>query len=126
MRKTIAIALGLTYAAAFAFAVNAQQRAGDGPHQRREHARSAGGLPRVDVFQQRPRDDLRRGRRLGERAAAVRKRLRESSSHRRFMQTGTWPDRTIFVLEQRGSATERLNRQGWTISNRRWRGSKLK
>ena len=36
------------------------------------------------------------------------------SSYRAFMKTGTWPDRTMFVLEIRGSATEgSINRSGF-------------
>jgi hypothetical protein len=35
------------------------------------------------------------------------------SSYRTFMKTGAWPDRTMFVLEIRGSATEgSINRAG--------------
>jgi hypothetical protein len=35
------------------------------------------------------------------------------SSYRAFMKTGTWPDRTMFVLEIRGSASEgSINRSG--------------
>jgi len=35
------------------------------------------------------------------------------SSYRAFMKTGAWPDRTMFVLEIRGSATEgSINRSG--------------
>ena len=35
------------------------------------------------------------------------------SSYRAFMQTGTWPDRTIFVLEARGSSGEAsINKAG--------------
>ena len=35
------------------------------------------------------------------------------SSYRSFMKTGAWPDRTLFVLEIRGSATEgSINRTG--------------
>ena len=35
------------------------------------------------------------------------------SSYRQFMETGTWPDRTIFVLEFRQAATEdSINRAG--------------
>ena len=36
------------------------------------------------------------------------------SSYRAFMKTGAWPDRTMFVLEIRGSATEgSINRSGF-------------
>jgi len=36
------------------------------------------------------------------------------SSYRAFMNTGAWPDRTMFVLEIRGSATEgSINRSGF-------------
>ena len=35
------------------------------------------------------------------------------SAYRRFMQSGAWPDKTIFILEIRSSATERsINRGG--------------
>ena len=35
------------------------------------------------------------------------------SAYRSFLQTGTWPDKTMFVLELRGSASEgSINKQG--------------
>src|SRR6476620_9557335 len=35
------------------------------------------------------------------------------SAYRAFLQTGTWPEKTMFVLELRGSASEAsINRQG--------------
>ena len=107
MRKTIVIALGLTYAAAFAFAVNAQQRAGDGPQ-----FNGASMLVRPADY----REWMFLSSGLGMTYAAGAGTANapqlfgnvyvNPSSYRRFMQTGTWPDRTIFVLEQRGSATE--------------------
>jgi cytochrome P460 len=103
----IAIALGVLYAAAFSFAVNAQQRADDGPRFKegttlirpadyREWVFLSSGVGMTYAANGAPAN-----------APQVFDNVYVNpSSYRAFMQTGGWPDRTIFVLEQRASATE--------------------
>ena len=106
MKKTIVIALGLVYAAAFSFAVNAQQRADDGPQLKDGNVLVRPADYREWMF-------LSSGIGMTYAAGALANAPQtfgnvyvNPSSYRRFMQTGQWPDRTIFVLEQRASATE--------------------
>ena len=104
--RTLVIILSLVYAAALALSVSAQQPPRDGPRYRdgtslmrptdyrewtflgsglgltyeNETARAADAPPFTNVFV-------------------------NPSSYRTFMQTGTWPNETIFVLESRRSQT---------------------
>src|SRR5437870_3343229 len=106
MKKTIVIALGLVYAAVFSFAISAQQRADDGP-------RFKDGNMLVRPADYREWMFLSSGIGMTYAAGTPANAPQNfgnvyvnPSSYRRFMQTGQWPDRTIFVLEQRASATE--------------------
>ena len=97
------VVLGVACCLAFALAVHAQQAAGDGP-------RYTNGTNLVRPTDYREWTFLSSG--LGmtyePRAGAqgFTNVFVNPSSYRSFMQTGKWPDRTIFVLEGRNSRTE--------------------
>jgi hypothetical protein len=105
MKKT-AIALAFAYAAAFSFAVFAQQRADDGPQF------TGNMLMRPANYREWVFLSSGMGMTYTAPGAAANPAPQfgnvyvNPSSYRAFMQTGGWPDRTIFVLEQRASATE--------------------
>src|SRR5207237_10000778 len=100
MKKT-AIALALAYAAAFSFAVPAQQRADDGPQltgnmlmrpaNYREWVFLSSGLGMSYAAP---------GGAAANPAPQFGNVYVNPSSYRAFMQSGRWPDRTIFILEQ--------------------------
>lgn len=109
MKKTITAGLVATYVLAAAWALQAQQPAGDGPrYQNGNH------LVRPADYREWP--FLGSGLGLtydaepGPGAQGMRPQnfsnvFVNPSSYRHFMQTGTWKDGTVFVLEFRASAT---------------------
>src|SRR5438105_14635830 len=112
MKKT-AIALALAYAAAFSFAVPAQQRADDGPQltgnmlmrpaNYREWVFLSSGLGMTYAA---PGGAANRAPQVGNVDV-------KPSSYRAFMQRARWPDRSIVMHERRASATEgRIDRSG--------------
>jgi hypothetical protein len=108
MKKSIAILIGLSYLCAFAVAAHGQQNATDGPRYKdrltlirpanyREWIFLSAGVGMTYV---QPSGGAQAG------PMAFGNVFVNPSSYRRFLQTGRWPDQTIFVLETRGSATE--------------------
>jgi hypothetical protein len=119
--KSAAVFLGLAYGIALSLAVHAQQQApGDGP-------RYTNGTNLVRPAEYREWIFLSSGLDMaynpppGATPASGSRPERHTftnvfvnpSSYRSFMQTGKWPDRTIFVLEARGSDSEAsINKAG--------------
>jgi hypothetical protein len=104
--KNATVVLGLAYGIAFSLAVRAQQAPDDGP-------RYMNGTNLVRPTDYREWTFL--GSSLGmtytpptgsQSAPVFGNVFVNPSSYRSFMQTGKWPDRTIFVLEPRKSSTE--------------------
>jgi Cytochrome P460 len=115
MKKAIVV-LGLTYAIAFSLAVRAQQVRDDGP-------RYTNGTNLVRPTDYRDWSFLGSG--LGmtydESSAGAQSSAPQlfsnvfvnPSSYRSFMETGKWPDKTVFVLEFRNSGSEAsINKAG--------------
>ncbi len=112
MTRRTSAALGLAFAASVAGAVSAQQ--GDGP----QYAAKSNTLLRPADY----REWVFLGSSLGLNYPASGAAPGEAmfnnvfvnpSSYRSYLQTGKWPDRTIFVLEFRGVGKEVVaNRQG--------------
>ncbi len=110
--KTV-VAVGLAYAIALTMTAGAQQDGGDGP-------RYTGGTNLVRPTDYREWIFLGSG--LGmtyaepsgsQSAPLFTSVFVNPSSYRSFMQTGKWPDRTIFVLEIRNSSGEAsINKSG--------------
>jgi hypothetical protein len=108
LKKMTGIVFALAYAWTLSLAVHGQQNAGDGP-------RYTNGLTLVRPTDYREWVFLSAGVGMtyvqpagGAQAGpqAFGNVFVNPSSYRRFMQTGRWPDQTIFVLETRASATE--------------------
>jgi Cytochrome P460 len=107
------LALGLAYAIAMTMAVGAQETAGDGPRYT-----NGTNLVRPTDY----REWIFLGSGLGmtydspsasQSAPQFTTVFVNPSSYRSFMQTGKWPDRTIFVLEIRNSSGEgSINKSG--------------
>ncbi len=115
-RRTSVALLGAALAASWAYALSAQTPAGagDGP----KYVGATNNLVRPDNY----REWVFLGSSLGLNYPApgaapgpdqFENVFVNPSSYRAFMQTGKWPDRTIWVLEFRGVGTEAVaNRQG--------------
>jgi hypothetical protein len=114
--KKVAVALGLaclTFGISFSLAARAQQASADGP-------RYTNGTTLVRPTDYREWTFLGSG--LGmtyepvtnaQSAPRFTNVFVNPSSYRSFMQTGKWPDRTIFVLEGRNSSSEAsINKSG--------------
>ena len=109
MRRRLTIALGVIYAAAvYGAAVHAQRAAADGPTYRN-------GMQLVRPADYREWNFLSSGIGMTYAAAGAPAAgapqffgnvFVNPSSYRSFLQTGRWPDQTIFILETRASATE--------------------
>jgi hypothetical protein len=108
MRRTLTFVLGAVYIAIVALTVSAQQpNDGDGP-------RYQNGTQLVRPPNYREWRFLSSGvgmtyaalGALSMNAPSFGNVFVNPSSYRSFMQTGRWPDRTIFVLETRSSSTE--------------------
>jgi len=105
MKKTLALILGLTYAGVFSLAVSGQE-SGDGPRFR--------GTTLIRPANYREWSFLSSGMGMTYSDAGAQLGAPQTfgnvfvnpSSYRSFMQTGRWPDQTIFILETRTSATE--------------------
>jgi len=105
MKKTV-LALALAYLSAFSFAVLAQQRADDGPQltgnmlmrpaNYREWVFLSSGIGMTYA----PGGTPANAPQLFDNVYV------NPSAYRAFLDSGRWPDRTIFILEQRASATE--------------------
>jgi hypothetical protein len=116
--KRLAVVLGLAYGIAFSLAARAQQAPGDGP-------RYANGTNLVRPTDYREWTFLSSGlgmtyepSRGSQSAPPFGNVFVNPSSYRSFMQTGTWPDGTIFVLEIRASATEGSINKGGRFQTR--------
>lgn len=113
--KKAAAGLGLAYAIAFSLAVRAQQAPGDGPRYRN-------GTNLVRPTDYREWTFLSSGLGMTYETPAGGAQSAppgfgnvfvNPASYRNFMQTGKWPDGTIFVLEIRASANEAsINKAG--------------
>lgn len=110
-RKTSAALVGLAFALSLGYAVSAQQ--GDGPR----YASGTNNLLRPGDY----REWIFIGSSLGldyraptpGQAPGFGNVFVNPSSYRSFMQTGKWPDKTIFVLEFRASGKETIaDREG--------------
>ncbi len=105
--KKLAVVLGLAYGLAFSLAVGAQQAPGDGP-------RYTNGTNLVRPADYREWPFLSSGLGMTYQPSARSESAPPSftnvfvnpSAYRSFMQTGTWPDKTILVLEIRRSDSE--------------------
>jgi hypothetical protein len=118
--KSAAVLLGLAYGVAFSLGVRAQQAPADGPRyvngtslvrpaDYREWIFLSAGL---DMAYNPPPGSSPSSGSLPERHTFTNVFV-NPSSYRSFMQTGKWPDRTIFVLEARGSDSEAsINKAG--------------
>jgi len=111
MRKTSAAVLGVAFALSVAYAVSAQQN--DGP----QYAPGTNNLLRPANY----REWIFVGSSLGldyrapapGQAPGFGNVFVNPSSYRAFMQSGKWPDKTIFVLEFRASGKETIaDREG--------------
>jgi cytochrome P460 len=118
--KSAAVVIGLAYGVSFSVGVRAQQAPGDGPRyvngtnlvrpaDYREWIFLGAGLDMA--YNPPPSSDPSSSPRP-ERHTFTNVFV-NPSSYRSFMQTGKWPDRTIFVLEARDSGSEAsINRAG--------------
>jgi len=110
--KKIAVLLALSYVIAFSLATRAQQSQGDGPRY--------SGTALVRPTDYREWIFLSSGLGMTYEPPSANPRpptfgnvFVNPSSYRSFMQTGKWPDRTIFVLEFRNSDSEAsINKSG--------------
>jgi hypothetical protein len=109
--RRIAVFLTIVYAAALVAALRAQQPASDGP-------RYANGTNLMRPADYREWIYLSSGMGMTYKDGAAGSTTFSNafvnpSSYRAFMQTGQWPDKTIFVLEFRNSDSEKfINRSG--------------
>jgi hypothetical protein len=107
MRNTIALAFGVIYVVVFALTAAGQSPTGDGP-------RYQNGTMLVRPTNYREWTFLSSGvgmtyatlGNLSLNAPSFGNVFVNPSSYRSFLQTGRWPDHTIFVLETRASSTE--------------------
>jgi cytochrome P460 len=106
MKRAITGLLAVAYVAAWSWAVQGQQPAGDGPR----YASGTTNLLRPADY----REWIFLGAGLGltyqpptnNAAPGFTNVFVNPSSYRSFMQTGQWPDKTVFVLEIRASGTD--------------------
>jgi hypothetical protein len=110
--KKIAIPLALAYIIAFSLATHAQQPPGDGPR----YAGTALVRPtdyREWIFLSSGLGMTYEPPTANPRPPTFGNVFVNPSSYRSFMQTGKWPDKTIFVLEFRNSDSEAsINKSG--------------
>ena len=104
--KWVAVVLGLAYGLALSAAVRAQQAAGDGPRYT-----NGTSLVRPSDYREWIFVTSGLGMTYGPAAAPESSPRFDNvfvnpSSYRSFMQSGKWPDKTIFILEVRSSASE--------------------
>ena len=110
--KKIMVVFVLAYGIAFSLATSAQQAPTDGPRYTRHGARPPVGLSRVGIPELGPRHDVQPPS-ANPRPPTFGNVFVNPSSYRSFMQTGKWPDKTIFVLEFRNSDSEAsINKSG--------------
>jgi len=113
--KTTILTLVLGYAVAFSLAVRAQQPPADGPHYT-----NGTHLVRPSDYREWPFLGSGLGMTYDPAPGAQASRPQlftnvfvNPSSHRSFMQTGKWPDKTVFVLEFRNAGSEAsINKAG--------------
>jgi cytochrome P460 len=115
MKKAI-VALGVAYGIAFSLAVGAQQVRDDGPRYT-----NGTNLVRPTDYRAWPFLGSGLGMTYDEPAAGAQSSAPQMfsnvfvnpSSYRSFMETGKWPDKTVFVLEFRNSGSEAsINKAG--------------
>jgi cytochrome P460 len=110
--KKIAVVLALAYIVAFSLATHAQQAAGDGPR----YSGTALARPtdyREWIFLSSGLGMTYEPPSANPRPPTFGNVFVNPSSYRSFMQTGKWPDKTIFVLEFRNSDSEAsINKSG--------------